>query len=87
MVDGVANLTQSIAVAAEMAGLDSWKVTRFPTQKSFLETLMESSSNQARSVLLDILNVTPDQSKLLRDIRSMNKPGTYSIIPYEISVN
>ncbi len=87
LIDGVADLNQSIAVAAGMAGLDTWKVTRFPTQKSFFETLMESSSNQARSIVMSILNVTPDQSKLIRDLRSINKPGAYSIIPYEISVN
>jgi protease-4 len=87
LIDGVANLSQSIEVAAEMAGLETWSVTRFPAQKNFLETLMESSSNQARSLVMNILNVTPDQTRLIRDIRSMNKMGAYSIIPYEISVN
>jgi protease IV len=87
LIDGIATLGQSIEVAAEMAGLESWKVSRYPTQKSFIETLMESSSKQARSVILSILNVTPDQTKLIRDLRSLNKVGVYSIIPYEISVN
>jgi protease-4 len=87
LIDGVADLNQSIAIAAEMAELESWKVTRYPTQKNFLETLLESSSKQARSAVIQLLNVSEDQTKLIRSIRSVNKPGTYSILPYEITVN
>jgi len=87
LVDGIATLDQTINIAGEMAGIETWTVSTFPKKKSFIETLMQSGSNQARSLVFNILNVSTDQSTLIRDLRSFNRPGTYSIIPYEISIH
>lgn len=87
LVDGIGTLPEVVRVAAEKAGLEEWQVAYYPTQKSFIETLMESSQRNARMGAMSLLGLKSDHTRILRDLRSMNRPTTYSIIPFEFIVN
>lgn len=87
LVDEIGTLSDAVKLAAEMAGVEEYKIATYPTPKTFFETLMESSKTEARTLVSNILGIRPDTHQVIRQLQNLSRPQVYSIIPIEISVN
>lgn len=87
LVDVVGTLPDAVRLAAEAAGLDEYNIVRYPAPKTFLETLMESSSRGAESMIRKTLGLNRVKDSVYRDLFTLSRPQAFSIIPLEFSVN
>jgi protease-4 len=87
LVDEIGTLSDAVKLAAEMAGVIDYKISTYPTPKTFFETLMESSQSEVKAFVSSILGLKPDTYQLIRELQNLSKPQIYSIIPIEISLN
>lgn len=54
LVDKLGGINDAIALAAEMAGLEEYKLLELPKAKPFIETLMENLNTQAKSGMMKV---------------------------------
>jgi len=85
LIDEFGGLTDAIELAAEKAGLESYRLVELPKQKKLMEQLMEEMSSQTKSWLLkDELGLP---FKTYSRIQSMiNNQGVQARMPYDIEV-
>jgi len=85
LIDEFGGLTNAIELAAEKAGLETYRLVELPKQKKLMEQLMEEMSSQTKSWLLkDELGLP---FKAYSRIQSMiNNQGVQARMPYDIEV-
>ena len=85
LIDEFGGLTDAIELAAEKAGLESYRLVELPKQKKLMEQLMEEMSSQTKSWLLkDELGLP---FKAYSRIQSMiNNQGVQARMPYDIEI-
>ncbi len=85
LTDAVGGLSDAVAAAAELAGIDRWAVTRYPRQQTLIESLTASSQVSARNMLGYSLPYQDEIEFLARSV-SQNRPGAWAIMPYHIEI-
>ncbi len=85
LIDEFGGLNDAIKLAAEKAGLESYRLVELPKQKKFIEQLMEEMSAEAKAwILKDELG---SSYKVLSRIKSMiNNQGVQARLPYDIEL-
>lgn len=84
LIDGLANLNQTIALAAEKAGLQAYRVVEFPAKEDFMTRLMKNFDVESR-ILKSHLGEYYDTYRNIRNFKHLN--GIQALLPYEIIVN
>lgn len=81
LVDRFGGLKDAIALAAELAELESYKITELPKAKSMMEQMMSTLGQAKVSVELG------EFSTIYNRIKSMvAEPGLQALLPYEIEI-
>ena len=81
LVDRFGGLKDAIALAAELAELESYKITELPKAKSMVEQMMSTLGQTKVSVELG------EFSTIYNRIKSMvAEPGLQALLPYEIEI-
>ena len=81
LVDRFGGLKDAIALAAELAELESYKITELPKAKSMMEQMMSTLGQAKVSVELG------EFSTIYNRIKSMvAEPGMQALLPYEIEI-
>lgn len=81
LVDRFGGLKDAIALAAELAELESYKITELPKAKSMMEQMMSTLGQTKVSVELG------EFSTIYNRIKSMvAEPGLQALLPYEIEI-
>lgn len=85
LIDEFGGLNDAIKLAAEKAGLESYRLVELPKQKKFIEQLMEEMSAEAKAwILKDELG---SSYKAFSRIKSMiNNQGVQARLPYDIEL-
>lgn len=78
LVDVLGGLDTAIAIAADMAGLTAYETTLFPKEVPFLEKLLTSGMQEARSALL------PDFMQRVQPPMLLERPMAYTVFPLEL---
>lgn len=87
LIDGLGGLRDAIEIAADKAGLETYRVGVYPTPKSFLESIMESGNAQIRTSVRGILGLDQNFGVLAEQLNLMSRPQVYSILSDDFSVN
>ena len=86
LVDKLGGIDDAIAVAANMAGIETYRIVELPEQLSSIEQLMKSFSGNATAKIMETL--LGEEYKVLKTVKSLeNAYPIQARIPYEISVN
>lgn len=78
LVDVLGGLHTAIAIAADMAGLTAYETTLFPKEVPFLEKLLTSGLQEARSALL------PEFMQRMQPPMLLERPMAYTVFPLEL---
>ena len=84
LVDALGNIDDAIAKAAELANLDTYKLTYYPKKKDFWTKLMEKSSgdNNIQAVIRQELG---DQYYIYQGLKQLqNAEGVQALMPLQI---
>lgn len=87
LVDGLATLPEVVRVAAERAGIEQFTVASYPKTRSFIENLLDSGETQIRALVRSSLGIPPVAEAFWEDVRMLERPQVYSILPIDFSVN
>lgn len=81
LVDRFGGLNDAIALAAEMAELESYRITELPKTKSMMEQMMSTLGQAKVSVELGEFSTIYNRIKSLA-----SEPGLQALMPYEIEI-
>jgi protease-4 len=84
LADELGGIAEAIAAAADLAGLETYRLVELPVEKTPLEQILESltSGNVA------VKTQAPEQIRTMeRFIQEITEPGVYARLPYDITVN
>lgn len=87
LVDEIGSIDDAIAIAAEMAGMEEYRIENYPKQKGLFEVLMSGTEAKVYSYLNSWFPFTShEEVKNLRML--MNQPAgqNWMILPTEISI-
>ncbi|MFU8813145.1 MAG: signal peptide peptidase SppA [Balneolaceae bacterium] len=87
LVDVLGNLDRAIAIAAEMAGIEEYKLESFPKQRDFFQTLMSSGNAQLKAMMQSWIP-SPIRHDMTTLQQIMRHPAgqQWAIMPYEIRI-
>ncbi|MDR2801744.1 MAG: signal peptide peptidase SppA [Prevotellaceae bacterium] len=82
LADGLGGITEAIAEAAILAGLDNYRLVELPVEKTPFERILESLTSGSIAVK------APEQVQTMeRFIQGITASGVYARLPYDITVN
>lgn len=87
LVDEIGSIDDAIAIAAEMAGMEEYRIENYPKQKGLFEVLMSGTEAKVYSYLNSWFPFTSHEE--VRNLRMlMNQPAgqNWMILPTEISI-
>lgn len=84
LADELGGITEAIAEAAALAGLENYRLIELPTEKTPLEQILESLTKGNIAVKAQ----APEQIQTMeRFLQEITEPGVYARLPYDITVN
>ena len=87
LVDALGNIDDAVAKAAELAKLDSYKLTYFPKKKDFWTKLMEKSGEE-KNIQAIIKHELGDQYYIYQGLNQLKKAeGVQALMPLQIQFN
>jgi len=85
LVDKIGNIDDAIALAAEMSGLEDYKIEELPTPKPFIETLMENLQGQVKAGMMKVRYGEAYQLyEYAERIKGMQ--GTQARMPFDLEI-
>lgn len=86
LVDKLGGIDDAVAVAANMAGIDSYRVVELPEELSAIDQIMQSFSGNAMARYIETF--LGEEYKILKSVKALeNAYPIQARIPYDISVN
>ncbi|MDR1406351.1 MAG: signal peptide peptidase SppA [Prevotellaceae bacterium] len=84
LADELGGITEAIDAAANLAGLEHYRLIELPTKKTTVEQLLESLTGGSVAVKTQ----APEQLHTMeRFLQEITEPGVYARLPYDITVN
>ena len=84
LVDALGNIDDAVAKAAELANLDSYKLTYYPKKKDFWTKLMEKTSEE-NNIQAAIKHELGDQYYIYQGLKQLKKAeGVQALMPLQI---
>jgi protease-4 len=84
LADELGGVTEAIQAAAELAGLENYRIVELPTEKTTLEQILESLTGGSVSVKTQ----APEQMQTMeRLMKEVTERGVYARLPYDVTVN
>lgn len=86
LVDELGGLDRALQLAAEKAGIETYKVERYPKPKTIYEMLMGSASVQAKAWLGDSWFSNPTTEKVRQQLKFLKNRDALALFPYDIQI-
>ena len=84
LADELGGIDEAIAAAAELAGLENYRLIELPVEKTPFEHILESLTSGSVAVKAQ----APEQIQTMeRFLQEITEPGIYARLPYDITVN
>ncbi len=86
LVDELGGLDRAMEIAAQKAGIDKYKVDRYPKPKTFYELLMGSAAAQAKAWIGNSLLSNPVSEQVQEQISILKRRDALTFFPYRINI-
>lgn len=86
LVDELGGLENALDIAAEKAGINEYKVQKYPKSKTFYELLMGSAATQAKALLPTSWFQTDEVQKIEQQLSILKRSDALTLFPYNINI-
>jgi protease-4 len=86
LVDELGGMDKALQLAAGKAGIEDYKVDRYPKAKTLYEVFMSSTAAQARALLNESWLINPATQKAQNQLQILKNRGALTLFPYDINI-
>lgn len=86
LIDELGGMDRAFEIAAEKAGISTYKLERYPKPKSFYDVFMGSAASQAKALLGGSWLSDPTAKKVEEQISILERRDALTLFPYEIDI-
>ena len=86
LVDELGGLDDALAIAAEKASIDSYKIAKYPKPKTFYELLMGSTATQVKALMPNSWFLSDEMEKVQKQFSILKRPDALTLFPYDITI-
>lgn len=86
LIDELGGLDKALSIAAEKAGMETYKIAKYPKPKTFYELFMGSAATQAKALMPQSWFLSDEMEKAQRQFSILQRPDALTLFPYDITI-
>lgn len=86
LVDELGGLDKALALAAEKAEIEEYKISKYPEPKTFYELLMGSAATEAKAMLPNSWFMADEVKEIDQQLSILKRRDALTLFPYQITI-